>query len=194
MKIKRIFFLNPFVFKWKIAALSCHKLLLSHSAWLSLSLSQHNCDNWVVASALLINQRAACGAKRFKWPLKSIGKVSVAQLGCDGGGRCSVPTAPACPRDCYAPTTFPIKSDWANCQRELCAADKNAEDTKLKFQLKTKNQVRNSTNSHRQPTYACRCQRIWNFKISIDFFPWFPTSTIRLYILNVIFQLHVAQD
>lgn len=34
----------------------------------------------------------ACGAKRFKWPLKSIGKVSVTQLaggegraGCKGG-------------------------------------------------------------------------------------------------------------
>lgn len=52
----------------------------------------------------------ACGAKRFKWPLKSIGKVSVTQLA-GGGGE---------PRQ----TTFPIKSDWAKCQRELCAVEK----------------------------------------------------------------------
>lgn len=76
--------------------------------------------------ALLINQcAAACGAKRFKWPLKSIGKVSVAQLAGGGelikggeGGKEGCLCQPALP-PCQ--TTFPIKSDWAKCQRELCA-------------------------------------------------------------------------
>lgn len=69
--------------------------------------------------ALLINQcAAACGAKRFKWPLKSIGKVSVAQLA--GGGE-RIKGAEGGKVGCPCQTTFPIKSDWAKCQRELCA-------------------------------------------------------------------------